>query len=71
MTGMDRFLVKMLVNKDEYKREEILVLMGGKAQNYSVYRDRLIKRGIIAVTRTGYISLTLPFFADYVKEYCF
>lgn len=70
MTDMDRFLTKLLVNKDEYKRDEILVMMGDKSKNYSVYRDRLIKRGIISVTRMGYIALALPFFADYVKEYC-
>ena len=32
-----------------------------KPTNYSVYRDRLIKRGVISA-RQGYISLTLPYF---------
>ena len=35
---------------------------------YSVYRDRLIKRGILSA-RQGYISLALPYFADYIEEY--
>ena len=69
MTEMDRFLVKLLVDKEEYKREEVLHLMGDKAGSYSMYRDRLIKRGILN-SRQGYISLALPFFAEYVKEYC-
>ncbi|MGN0347394.1 MAG: hypothetical protein ACI4DU_08920 [Lachnospiraceae bacterium] len=69
MTEADRNFVKQLTDKDEYKREEVLQKMGDKAGNYSVYRDRLMKRGIIAV-RQGYVSLSLPFFADYVKEYC-
>ena len=43
--------------------------MGEKAGNYSMYRDRLLKRGIIE-SRQAYISLALPFFGDYVKEYC-
>jgi len=43
--------------------------MGEQAGNYSVYRDRLIKRGILGA-RQAYISLALPFFADYIKEYC-
>jgi hypothetical protein len=40
-----------------------------KPQNYSVYRDRLIRRGIIKA-RQGYVGLALPYFGRYVKEYC-
>lgn len=69
MTEMDKFLAKLLANKEEYKREEVLVLMEDKASNYSMYRDRLLKRGVISA-RQGYISLALPFFGDYIKEYC-
>ena len=69
LTEGDRFLVGLLLDKVEYKREEVLSLMGMRSGNYSVYRDRLIKRGILE-GRQAYISLTLPFFADYVKEYC-
>ncbi len=68
-TDADRFLVKLLTKKVEYKREEVLKLMGEKSGNYSMYRDRLLKRGIIK-SRQAYISFTLPFFADYIKEYC-
>lgn len=69
MTETDRFLVSLITEKNEYKREEVLGLMGERAGNYSVYRDRLIKRGILE-SRQAYISLALPFFADYIKEYC-
>ena len=69
MTETDRFLVGLLVDKSEYKREEVLKLMGARAGNYSMYRDRLMKRGILE-GRQAYISLALPYFADYVKEYC-
>lgn len=69
MAEQDRFLAKLLVDKEEYKREEVLRMMGDKAKNYSVYRDRLIKKGILN-SRQGYISLALPFFAEYMKEYC-
>lgn len=68
MTETDRFLVSLLVEKEEYKREEVLNLMGERAGSYSMYRDRLNKRGILN-TRQGYISFALPFFADYIKEY--
>ncbi len=69
MTETDRFLVSLLVEKEEYKREEVLKLMGNRSGNYSMYRDRLIKRGILE-SRQAYISLALPYFADYIKEYC-
>lgn len=69
MTETDRNLVRVLTEKTEYKREEVLKLMGEQSGNYSVYRDRLIKRGILNA-RQGYISLALPFFAEYIKEYC-
>ena len=69
MTEMDRFLTSLLAGKDEYKREEVLRRMGDRAGNYSMYRDRLIKRGILE-SRQAYISLALPYFADYIKEYC-
>jgi hypothetical protein len=69
LTEADRFMIKLLTDKAEYKREEVLRLMGNKANSYSVYRDRLIKRGLLE-SRQGYISLSLPYFADYVKEYC-
>ena len=39
-----------------------------KPDNYSVYRDRLIKRGIVTA-RQGYIGFALPYFGDYIKEY--
>jgi hypothetical protein len=69
MTEGDRFLARLLLGKQEYKREEVLLLMGDKAGNYSMYRDRLIKRGLLE-SRQGYISFALPFFADYITEYC-
>ena len=69
MTQADRLLASILIEKEEYKREEVLRLMGEQAGNYSVYRDRLIKRGVLTA-RQAYISFALPFFADYIKEYC-
>lgn len=69
MTEADRFLARLLIEDKEYKREEILKLMGEKAGNYSMYRDRLIKRGILE-SRQAYVSLALPYFTDYIKEYC-
>ena len=68
LSEQDRYLAGLLSKKKEYKREEILKLMGEKACNYSVYRDRLLKRGVIAA-RQGYIGLNPPFLGEYIDEY--
>ncbi len=67
MSKEDRALAGLLINQEEYKKEEVVSRME-KPGNYPVYRDRLLRRGIIN-GRQGYISLALPFFADYIKEY--
>lgn len=64
----DRFLAGLLCDKEEYKRSDVLELMGDKAKNYSAYRDRLKKRGVISV-RQGYICLNPPFLGEFIKEY--
>lgn len=69
LTDNDRFMARLLVNQKEYKREEILKLMGSKAGNYSMYRDRLLKRGILTASRRGYVAFALPYFADFIREY--
>lgn len=68
LTDMERFLVSLLTEKEEYKREEVIARMGDKGSSYSVYRDRLLKKGILT-QRYSYISFSLPFFADYIREY--
>ena len=68
LTGEDRFVLSFLTEKREYKRDEVRALMGKKSGNYSVYRDRLLKRGII-LARQGYIRLHPPFFGEYINKY--
>ena len=69
LTEGDRSMVKLLTLKNEYKREEVLKLLGEKKGNYSMYRDRLLKRGLLDSWQ-AYISFSLPYFADYINEYC-
>lgn len=63
----DRELVRLLTNEPEYKKSDIVNRMK-KPTNYPVYRDRLLRRGIIK-KRQGYIGLVLPYFGDYINEY--
>ena len=69
LTPEDRNLARLIIYKDKYKREEVLELMGEKSGNYSMYRDRLRKRGIISA-KQGYISIYPPFLAEYIRDYC-
>ncbi len=36
---------------------------------FSVYRDRLIKKGILDGSRRGYVTFALPYFDEYVREH--
>ena len=56
-----------VVNQDESKKEDITSKME-KPNNYDVYRNRLLRKGILK-KRQGYIGLTLPYFGDYITEY--
>lgn len=40
-----------------------------KSNEFSIYRDRLIKKGILDGSRRGYLDFTLPFFEDYITEH--
>ena len=68
LTHEDKYLASLLTGKAEYSRKEVLEKMGNKSNNYSTYRDRLKKRGVIS-TRQGYIGISLPFFSEYIQEY--
>ena len=69
LSAEDKELLKLLIDEEENKRADIIDKMGEKAGNYCVYRDRLWQRGLIN-KRQGYISLSLPYFGEYIKDYC-
>ena len=68
LSDQDREFVLLISDGQEHKREEIIPQMA-RPSNYSVYRDRLLRRGLILSIKHGYISLSLPFFGDYAREY--
>ena len=69
LSDNDRLFMSLLTGKNEYKREEVLALLDAKSNIYSVYRDRMLKRGLITA-RGPYIGLSLPYFSDYIQRYC-
>lgn len=71
LSDKDREFINVLVDVDtpEVSIKTISELMN-KPKNYvSVYRSRLLDDQLITATRHGYLALTLPFFADFVKKY--
>lgn len=60
-----RFLLAF--KKETESTQEILKITKFKKNTYSVYRDRLIKRGYINATSIGQLSLSLPRFIEFLK----
>lgn len=65
----ERNLLLLLDDGRDFNRHELIEAMDSP-KNYSVYRDRLLRKGLVDSTRRGAIRLTLPFFGAYMKEYC-
>ncbi len=66
MSRGDRRLAYGLAKNPSGKAKEIKDFLSMKDTEYSPYRDRLSKRGIIDGKEHGYISFTLPFFEEFV-----
>ena len=49
------------------KTKDIISEMGISPKVYSVYRDRLIKKGIVDGSEHGSVSLSLPRFEEYIR----
>ena len=60
--------ILMAINGNEImKVSDIVTKTGFDIKTISVYRDRLIKKGILMSSRYGYVEITLPRFSHYLK----
>lgn len=71
ISNNDRKLIDLIA---EYPNEEVpvtyLLKKFDKRKNYlSVYRARLLDDQLITAPQRGIVTLTLPFFADFIKWY--
>lgn len=65
LSNIEQKILKTI--KDEpTSNKEICQSMGMDIKKYSVYRDRLIKKGIISASSFGYVELSLPRFYDFL-----
>ena len=66
MSEGDRKLAYGAARSERGKAKEIKELSGFSDNEYSVYRDRLVKRGILDGSTHGYVEFTLPLFEEFV-----
>lgn len=65
MSANDRRVVHAMAISKTGKIEEIRRLLSMEPNEFSPYRDRLIKRGLINGDERGFVRFTLPFFEQY------
>lgn len=68
IAGNDRKFLLGVATKDTIKTAELLEITGFKKNEYTVYRERLKRKGLINVDKRGYISMKLPRFSEYLLQ---
>jgi hypothetical protein len=64
------FQVLRAMSESESRKVEAIRTKAGKTPgNFSVYRDRLIKKGIIISSEYGYLEFALLRFREFVKHF--
>ena len=69
LTSKEMELLSTMAVLDITDAKSIKKSLQMKPNQFSVYRDRLIKKGILSGNRRGFLEFTLPFFDDYIKEH--
>ena len=68
LSETDQKVLYAMSSTDDTKVEKIRDAANMKSPNFSVYRDRLIKKGLIYQTKYANLDFTLPRFRDFVKR---
>ena len=66
MSEGDKRLAYGIAKSEDGKAKNIKDILDMRDNEYSPYRDRLIKKGIVVSKSHGYVSFTLPLFEQYV-----
>ena len=67
MSELDKKIVYEMSVSGETKIKNIREKLGMKSELFSVYRDRLKRKGVVNTQEYGHLSLALPRFDDFVK----
>lgn len=68
MSVNDRKVITAIAKSSNGKVSDIRELTDKSSANFSVYRDRLIKKGVISALSYGYLEFTLPRFREFVLK---
>ena len=69
LSELDRQILAVLPDEGEVRIMDIREKLGVTSGKMAVYRDRLIKKGLVDSSHYGYLSLSLPRFAEFMKVY--
>lgn len=67
LSELDRKILNEIAVSGESKVKNIREKLDMKSELFSVYRDRLKRKGVIDTAQYGYIKMALPRFAEFVK----
>ena len=65
----DREVITAMIDMDEkIKIKELREKLGADSSQFSHYRDRLKRKGVVDISDYGYISFSLPYFSEFIKK---
>lgn len=64
----ERRIAKVLCSAEEVPVSSIIAQTGFKEKDFSVYRERLIRKGVAISKRRGFLSLALPRFDVFISQ---
>ena len=68
LSDKDRKILECMAKHSVEKVAEIKELCKMSSNDFSAYRQRLIRKGIVDGTRRGVLTFTLPLFEEYIRD---
>ena len=69
VSGKEKEILIIIAEQSENRVKELKECLNMKHGEFSIYRDRLIKKGILDGSKRGFLSFTLPYFDEYIKDH--
>lgn len=70
LSGMDKsYLVQMARDERSSRSGDIAKRLGVSAQYANVYRDRLLRAGLISAPQHGVVEFTTPYLREYLRDH--
>lgn len=66
LSAWDKKILSAMAKSENLKVEAIRMATGAASNTFSVYRDRLIKKGLITSPKYGFLEFSLPRFREFV-----